>query len=76
MQLIKEIVFNMVKASFPTSMQTNLDEANLLSVAAEALPATHESILPDQPMRVSTDPADRHKKITMRTILAKARNYM
>lgn len=55
-------------------MQTNLDEANLLSVAAEALPATHESILPDQPMRVSADPADRHKKITMRSILAKARN--
>jgi len=35
-----------------------LDEANVLGVAAEALPAAHEPILPDQPMGVSTDPAD------------------
>jgi len=35
-----------------------LDEANVLGVAAEALPAAHEPILPDQSMGVSTDPAD------------------
>ena len=35
-----------------------LDEANVLGVAAEALPAAHQPILPDQSMRVGTDPAD------------------
>lgn len=34
-----------------------LDEANFLSVAAEALPTAHQSILPDQTMRVSAYPA-------------------
>jgi len=34
-----------------------LDEANVLGVAAEALPAAHQPILPDQSMRVSADPA-------------------
>ena len=36
---------------------TVLDKANFLGVATEALPATHETILPDQPMRVSANPA-------------------
>jgi len=35
-----------------------LDEANVLGVAAEALPAAHQPVLPDQSMRVRTDPAD------------------
>jgi hypothetical protein len=34
-----------------------LDEANVLGVAAEALPAAHQPILPDETMRVRTDPA-------------------
>jgi hypothetical protein len=37
-----------------------LDEADVLGVAAEALPAAHEPVLPDQSMRVATDPADRN----------------
>ena len=37
---------------------TVLDEANVLGVAAETLPAAHQPILPDQSMGVSTDPAD------------------
>ena len=36
---------------------TVLDEANLLGIAAEALPATHEPILPDQTMWVPTNTA-------------------
>jgi hypothetical protein len=35
-----------------------LDEADVLGVAAEALPAAHEPILPDQSMGVRTHPAD------------------
>jgi hypothetical protein len=34
-----------------------LDKANVLGVAAEALPAAHQPILPDETMRVRTDPA-------------------
>ena len=33
---------------------TVLNEADLLGVAAETLPAAHEAVLPDQTMRVST----------------------
>jgi len=40
-----------------------LDEANVLGIAAEALPAAHEPILPDQSMGVSTDPAAKYKCI-------------
>jgi len=40
-----------------------LDESDVLGVAAEALPAAHEPILPDQPMGVSTDPAAKYKCI-------------
>ena len=43
--------------------QGYLDEANVLGVAAEALPAAHEPILPDQSMGVSTDPAAKCKCI-------------
>lgn len=43
------------------SLKTNLDESNFFGVAAEALPAAHEPILSDQPMRVSTNPADPNK---------------
>jgi hypothetical protein len=39
-----------------------LDEANILGVAAEALPAAHEPILPDQPMRVPADPAAKNEQ--------------
>jgi hypothetical protein len=39
-----------------------LDEANVLGVAAEALPAAHEAILPDQTMRVATDPAAKNEQ--------------
>jgi len=39
-----------------------LDEANVLGVAAEALPAAHQPILPDQSMRVATDPAANNNK--------------
>nr|ACR35062.1 unknown [Zea mays]ACR36981.1 unknown [Zea mays] len=35
-----------------------LDEANVLGIAAEALPAAHQPVLPDQSMRVRTDTAD------------------
>jgi hypothetical protein len=41
--------------------QEYLDEANVLGIAAEALPAAHEPILPDQSMRVGTDPAAKYK---------------
>lgn len=34
-----------------------LNKTNLLGVAAEALPTAHESILPDQPMRIAADSA-------------------
>ena len=47
----------------PLHKQGYLDEANVLGVAAEALPAAHEPILPDQPMGVSTDPAAKYKCI-------------
>ena len=63
-------------------MQGYLDEANVLGVAAEALPAAHEPILPDQPMGVSTDPAAKCKCIQsyhsihcMTNILGAARLY-
>lgn len=42
-------------------IKTNLDEANFLGVAAEALPAAHEPILSDQPMWVSANPTDSSK---------------
>ena len=35
-----------------------LDEADVLGVAAEALSAAHEPVLPDQSMRVPAHPAD------------------
>ncbi|RVW44066.1 Methylthioribose-1-phosphate isomerase [Vitis vinifera] len=41
--------------------KTNLDEANFLGVAAEALPTAHEPILSDQPMWVSANPTDSRK---------------
>ena len=34
-----------------------LDKTNFLGIATEALPAAHQSILPDQPMRVTTNSA-------------------
>jgi len=34
-----------------------LDESNFLGVATEALPAAHQTILPDDRMRVSANPA-------------------
>lgn len=37
--------------------RSDLDKANLLGVAAEALPAAHETIFPNNSMRVSADPA-------------------
>jgi len=39
-----------------------LDEANLLGIAAEALPAAHKSVLPDQSMWVSTHTAARKQQ--------------
>ena len=39
-------------------IKTNLDEANFFGIAAEALPAAHESILSDQPVWVSANPAN------------------
>mgnify|MGYP006913719574 CR=1 FL=1 len=47
----------------PEGFGAYLDEADVLGVAAEALPAAHEPILPDQPMGVSTDPAAKYKCI-------------
>jgi hypothetical protein len=38
-----------------------LDEANVLGVAAEALPAAHQPVLPDQAMRVAADTAENNK---------------
>jgi hypothetical protein len=38
-------------------LNSYLDEAYFLGIAAEALPTTHQSILPDYPMWVSTHPA-------------------
>jgi hypothetical protein len=40
-----------------------LDESNVLGVAAEALPAAHQPILPDQSMRVATHPAAKNEQI-------------
>lgn len=40
-----------------------LDEANFLCIAAEALPAAHQSVLPDQPMRVPTHSAVQSNQI-------------
>ena len=40
-----------------------LDEPNILGVAAEALPAAHEPILPDQTMGVATDPAVENEQV-------------
>ncbi|KAL2552892.1 Ubiquitin-like domain-containing protein [Forsythia ovata] len=42
--------------------QLILDEANLLGIAAEALCATHQSVLPNQPMRISTHTAVKQKQ--------------
>jgi hypothetical protein len=39
-----------------------LDEANVLGVAAEALPAAHQPVLPNQTVRVGTDPAAKATK--------------
>lgn len=39
-----------------------LDEADVLGVAAEALSAAHEPVLPDQSMRVPAHPATKHIK--------------
>ena len=41
-------------------LKANLDKTDFLGIAAEALPAAHQTIFPDQPMRVSADPADPH----------------
>ena len=38
-----------------------LDEANVLGVAAEALPAAHQPVLADQAMRVAADTAATNK---------------
>jgi hypothetical protein len=43
-----------------------LDEANVLGVAAEALPAAHQPILPDQSMRVTTHPAAKMNRFGVR----------
>jgi len=40
-----------------------LDEADVLGVAAEALPAAHQPVLPDQSVRVSADPAAKATKL-------------
>jgi len=40
-----------------TSSSAVLDEANFLGIAAEALSAAHETILPDYGMRISTNTA-------------------
>jgi hypothetical protein len=39
------------------SQRAYLDEADFLGVAAEALPAAHQPVLPDQAMRVAADTA-------------------
>jgi hypothetical protein len=41
-----------------SQLSTVLDEANVLGVAAEALPAAHEPVLPDQAMRVAANTAN------------------
>jgi len=46
-----------------TSVLAYLDEANVLGVAAEALPAAHQPVLPDQSMRVGADPAAKAIKL-------------
>jgi len=47
--------YSMLPLRFP--VLTVLDEANVLGVAAEALPAAHQPVLPDQAMRVAADTA-------------------
>ena len=46
-----------------------LDKTDFLGIAMEALPAAHQSILPDQPMRVTTNSATQyqssHKSISL-----------
>lgn len=56
----------MFKAELPALVKTNLDETNFLGIAPEALPTTHETIFPDNSMRISTDPAATHQKMYMR----------
>ena len=41
----------------PEAFNTYLDEADVLGVAAEALPAAHEPVLPDQAMGVGAHAA-------------------
>lgn len=45
-------------SSEPNKSSTVLDEANILGVAAEALPAAHQPVLADQAMRVAADTAN------------------
>jgi hypothetical protein len=48
--------------------QVYLDEANVLGIAAEALPAAHEPVLPDQTMRVDTDPAGKNEQASQYSV--------
>lgn len=59
-----------------------LNEANFLGIATEALPAAHETVLPDQPMRVSTHATVKRKPkqaksiyIYTHTHIAKMQSY-
>lgn len=57
-----------------------LDETNFLGIAAKALPATHESVLSDQPMRVPTHPAvikqkNQHKFVTEESNVQTSHNF-
>lgn len=63
-------MFNAVKYCLHLS-QTNLDETNFLGIAPEALPTTHETILPDNSMRISTDSAATQKTNVLEIISSK-----
>jgi hypothetical protein len=51
-----------IKHNHPWKKDHYLDEANFLGVATEALSATHEAILPNQPMGIPAHTTAKQKK--------------
>jgi len=43
--------------------KNNLNKADFFGIAAEALPAAHKPILPDQPMRIAANTAANYKNV-------------
>lgn len=58
----KTIQGNIAKGQTSKGVHIYLNEANFLGVASEALTATHEAVLPDQSMGVTTHTAGKQGK--------------